>query len=92
MSFCLTENYFFYTNQHNTEKKELRSSHKDTKGEKITKKEKEEKRAQASVCLIFCLCSRGRLRGGKTFSGRTILHDVAVWMDKLEQRGAKLKL
>jgi hypothetical protein len=32
------------------------------------------------------------MRGGKTFSGRTILHGVAVLMDKLTQRGAKLKL
>jgi hypothetical protein len=42
----------------------------------------------------------GGLRGGKTFLWRTILHSLndrkavflAVWMDKLAQRGAKLKL
>jgi hypothetical protein len=42
--------------------------------------------------LDICLCGQGRLSDGKTFSGRTILHGVAVWMDKLAQRGAKLKL
>jgi hypothetical protein len=40
----------------------------------------------------FILVQAGGMRGGKTFSGRTILLGVAVWMDKLAQRGAKLKL
>jgi hypothetical protein len=40
----------------------------------------------------FILVQAGGMRGGKTFSGRTILLGVAVWMDKLAQHGAKLKL
>jgi hypothetical protein len=40
----------------------------------------------------FILVQAGGMRGGKTFSGRTTLLGVAVWMDKLAQRGAKLKL
>jgi hypothetical protein len=42
--------------------------------------------------LFIVVNSRDSLSDGKTFSGRTILHGVAVWMDKLAQRGAKLKL
>jgi hypothetical protein len=51
-------------------------------------------RKSSVKCCIFniYLCSQGRLSDRKTFSGRTILHGVAVRMDKLAQRGAKLKL
>jgi tRNA A37 threonylcarbamoyladenosine biosynthesis protein TsaE len=40
----------------------------------------------------YLLVQSGRLSAGKTSLWRTILHGVAMWMDKLAQRGAKLKL
>jgi pantothenate kinase type III len=40
----------------------------------------------------YLVVQAGGLRSGKTFLGRTILHGVTVLMNKLAQRGAKLKL